>query len=141
MPLSIDHDAPPTADAGIGSLVQRVFQDAQTLTRDELALAKLELIRKGEHTAAGIAIMVLGGVLALISLGLLCVTVVVALAPLIHALWLRMLFMSVVYLCVGSLLVAICAVWLAKTPMTLPKTKAQAEKTLATIEDEVQHAG
>jgi hypothetical protein len=142
MPTSNEHDASPTlsAEAGIGALLQRIIEDAETLAREELALAKLELIRTGERTAAGMAALTLGGVLALISLGLLCVTVVVALQPLIHALWLRMLIMSLAYFCIGSLLVGICMARLFKKPVTLPKTRKEAEKTVTAIKQELQHA-
>lgn len=127
-------------DAGITGLLQRVMHDAQTLTRDELALAKIELIQSGERAAVGLATLVLGGVLLLVSLGLLCVTAVVGLAPLIAALWLRMLLMSFVFMCVGSLLVAVCGAYLWKAGLSMPKTKRQADKTLTTIKEEVQHA-
>lgn len=132
--------APSAADASIGTLLQRVIQDAQTLGREELALAKLELIRTGERTAAAVATLTLGGVLSLISLGLLCMTVVAALQPLIPALWLRMLLMSVVYSFIGSMLVGACLAWMAKKPSALTKTKTEAEKTVAALKEEVQHA-
>jgi hypothetical protein len=134
------HLSTPPADAGTRGLIHRIMQGAQILLRDELALAKFELIRTGERTAAGIAALTLGGVLALISLSLLCMTVVVALQPLVPALWLRMLLMSAIYFCIGSLLVGICVAWLSKKAMTLPKTKTQAQQTFATIKAEVQHA-
>lgn len=134
-PSSPDH-----TEGAIAGLFQRVIQDAQTLTRDELALAKIELIRSGERTAVGLATLLLGGVLLLMSLGLLCVTAVVGLAPLISALWLRMLLMSLVFMCLGSLLMAICGAWLWKEGLSLPKTKRQAKQTLTTIQEEVQHA-
>lgn len=132
--------ASPNTEPSITGLVQRILQDAQTLTRDELALAKIELTQAGERAAAGMATLLLAGVFVLISFGLLCVTAVVALAPLVEALWLRMLLMSFVYLCMGSLLVGACVAWLATKPLSLPKAKKQAVETLATLKEEVQHA-
>ena len=69
-----------------------------------------------------------GGVIALIGLGLLAVVAVVALAPVIPALWLRLLIMAVVYLIVGGAVAAFFSKKLktdAKPNLEIPVREAQ----------------
>lgn len=95
----------------LGGLVREVGSNAFELAKCEVALAKLDVQIALKHAAVGMAGVVLGGIVTLFGLGLLCMTGVVALAPLIPALWLRMLLMSLVYLLLGSLL---CVTFIAK---------------------------
>lgn len=88
----------------LGGLVREVGNNAFELAKCEVALAKLDVQIALKRAAVGMAGVVLGGILTLFGLGLLCMTGVAALAPLIPALWLRMLFMSLVYLLLGTLL-------------------------------------
>lgn len=86
----------------IGEVVRRIGDDVKTIATDELALAKLELTR-GFKVALGNAVAVLlGGIVALIGFAMLCVTAVVALAPVIPALWVRMIMMAAIYLLLGG---------------------------------------
>ena len=55
---------------------------------------------------AGVA--VLGAMVALIGLAMLCTVVVVALAPVIPPLWLRLLVMAIVYIAIGAGTVVLC---------------------------------
>lgn len=128
-----------TEPPGVGELIQRIALDARVLARDEVALAKLELAQAAQRTVVSIAAIVLGGVLALISLGLLCMTAVAALAPLVPALWARMLIMSFAYLCLATLLGGVFLARLRSTPMSLPETRAEAKETLHTVAAEVHH--
>jgi hypothetical protein len=86
----------------IGELLQQITDDLKTIARDEVELVKLELAHTARATAADAALVLLGGVVALIGLGLLCVVAVAALEPVIEPLWLRMLIMAVVYLAIGG---------------------------------------
>jgi len=134
-----DHDHAAGELGAVGELGRRIAADARILARDELALAKLELTQAVERSAMSVVAMVLGGALGLISLSLFCVTAVVALAPLIHALWLRMLIMSLAYLCLASLLGGVFFARLRSVRMDLPQTRAEAEQTLHVVAAEVRH--
>ena len=123
----------------LSELVQRIASDARILARDEVALAKHELSEAAQRSAINLVAVVLGGVLALISLGLLCVTAVVALAPVIPALWARMLIMSGVYLGVGAGLGAMFMARMRRVPLSLPETRAEAKQTLESVAAGVRH--
>jgi uncharacterized membrane protein YqjE len=91
-----------TPTSSLGDVVRRIATDVGTIAGDELQLAKRELGHGIKMAATDGAAIILGGVVALIGLGMLCVTAVVALAPVIPALWLRMLMMAILYLVVGT---------------------------------------
>ena len=95
-----------TQGEGIGELIHDISSDVRTLAKDELELARGELSRTATTAAAEAGVILLGALVAMIGLGMLCTVVVVALAPVIPALWLRMLIMAVVYVAVGAGLVA-----------------------------------
>lgn len=101
------------ADAGatssLGEVMRRIGDDVKTIASDELQLAKIELTRGMRVAAADAAAIVLGGVVALVGFGMLCVTVVVALEAVIPPLWLRMIIMAVFYLVTGGTVAAIFA--------------------------------
>lgn len=101
-------DAPTSS---LGDVVRRIATDVGTIAGDELQLAKRELGHGIKTAATDGAAIILGGVVALIGLGMLCVTAVVALAPVIPALWLRMLIMAILYLVVGT---AVAGVYVRK---------------------------
>ena len=112
----------------VGELLHRITDDVKTIARGEVELARIEIERTAKSAAADAAIVLLGGIVALIGLGLLCVVAVVALEPLIEPLWLRLLIMSVVYLAVGGGLAGVFAKKLGhdiKPDLDLPKREAQ----------------
>ena len=53
-------------------------------------------------------VAVLGAMVALIGLAMLCTVVVVALAPAIPPLWVRLLVMAIVYIALGAGTVVLC---------------------------------
>jgi hypothetical protein len=72
--------------------------------------------------------MLFGGFVGLIGLGILCMVAVVALAPVIPALWLRLLIMAVVYLIAGGAVAAGFASRIRKDAapdLTIPKVEAK----------------
>jgi len=94
--------APVESNGRIGELLHRITDDVTTIARNEVDLARLEFERSAKAAAADAAVILLGGIVALIGLGLLCTVAVVALAPVIPPLWLRLLIMAIVYLAVGG---------------------------------------
>jgi len=101
-----DNGAPTSS---LGDVVRRIGDDVKTIASDELQLAKLEVTRAMKIVAGDAAAVVLGGIVALIGFGMLCVTAVVALAPVIPALWVRMLVMAAIYLLTGGIVAGIFA--------------------------------
>lgn len=95
------------ATSSIGDVMRRIGEDVKTIAGDELQLAKLELTHAMKKTAGDAAAIVLGGIVALIGFGMLCVTAVVALEPVIPALWLRMIIMAAIYLLAGGVVAGI----------------------------------
>lgn len=96
-------DAPAASSNGrVGELLHRISDDMKTIARDEVELVRTEVERTTRAAATDAAVVLLGGIVALIGLGLLCLVAVVALAPVIPPLWLRLLLMSIVYLVVGG---------------------------------------
>lgn len=85
-----DRGAASTAD-----LVSQAAAQISTLVRDELALARLELVEKGKRVGVGSGLFGGAAVLALYGLGLL-LTLAVVLLDLAVALWLAVLIVMVV---------------------------------------------
>ncbi len=97
------------ATSSLGEVVRRIGDDVKTIASDELQLAKIELTRGMKVAAAHAAAILLGGVVALVGIGMLCVTAVVALEAVIPPLWLRMTIMAVLYLVAGGTVAGIFA--------------------------------
>ena len=98
----------------IGDLLHRITDDLKVLAKDELELAKGEVQHSAKAAAFEAAVIVLGGIVALIGLGMLCAAAVAALAPVIPALSLRLLLMAAVYLVAGGVVAGSFAKRLSK---------------------------
>ncbi|UAC01195.1 phage holin family protein [Dactylosporangium vinaceum] len=86
------HEAASTAE-----LVKRAAEQISTLVRDELALAKVELVEKGKRAGVGGGLFGAAAVLAWFGVGLL-LTLLVVLLDLVWPLWLAVLVVLVVVL-------------------------------------------
>ena len=93
----------PPDQASTADLVARATAQLSTLVRDELALARLELVEKGRRAGVGGGLLGTAVVLALYGLALAVTLAVVALA-LIWPLWLAVLVVMLVVLMVAALL-------------------------------------
>jgi len=130
----------PHAGSSISQLVGGIVDDLKIIARDEADLAKIEVSKSLKRSSADAAVIVLGGIVALIGLGLLCVAAVVALAPVIPSLALRLLLMAAVYIVLGGLVVA----WFARRlrrdsrPHLSPSIH-EAKATLANVRAAVSH--
>jgi len=125
---------------GVGALLSRITDDAKTIARDELELVKGELELVAKRAAAESAVIVLGGIVALIGFGMLCVTAVVALAGVIGPLWARLLIMAGVYVIGGGALALVFMKKLAKDikpDMTI--ANYEAKRTFAGIKEMLSH--
>jgi predicted lipid-binding transport protein (Tim44 family) len=93
----------------VGDLLHRITDDIKVLAKNELELAKGE-VQSTTKTAAGeSAVIVLGGIVALIGLGMLCASAVVALDALIPSLALRLLLMAIIYIAIGGVVAGLFA--------------------------------
>ena len=88
--------------AKVGDLLKHIGEDVKTIAVSELELARTKLGAYLEHTVMKAAAMILAAFVAIVGLAMLCMVVVVALAPVIPPLWLRLLIMAGVYLLVGG---------------------------------------
>lgn len=86
---------PPRAgDPSTSELVQRATEQVSKLVRDELALAKAELTKKGKHAGVGIGLFGGAGGLAFYGLGAAIATAIILLG-LAVPLWLSALIITV----------------------------------------------
>lgn len=123
---------------GIGDLLHRITDDVKTIAKDEMELAKGEIQSSAKVAAADAAVIVLGGIVALIGLMMLCGAAVAALEPVIHALSIRLLLMAIIYLVGGAIVAAIFAKRLktAKPDMTIANYEAR--RTVAGVKSSLQ---
>lgn len=118
----------------VGALLSRITDDVKTIAHDEIELVRTEVERTAKTAAVEAAVILLGGIVALIGVGMLCVTVVVALAPVIASLALRLLIMSIVYLLVGGAVAASVGVRLKRDMIPDLKVAAyEAKNTIAGV--------
>ncbi len=126
-------------DSGLGDLVKRVGDDISTLAKNHMELARVEIGTGLKGVAVDTAAMLLGGVVALIGLAMLCVTAVVAAAPVIPALWLRLLLGAGVYMALGAGLIMIFLKRVKKEEVTLSQTKEEVSRTAKVLKEQVTH--
>jgi len=88
--------------AKVGELLKNIGDDVKTIAVSELELARKKLGNYLERTVLKAAVMILSAFVALVGFAMLCVVAVVALEPVIPALWLRLLLMSLVFIAVGG---------------------------------------
>jgi len=84
-----------TTQSSTAELVSQMSEQVSTLVRDELALARVEMVEKGKRAGIGAGLFGTAGVLALYGLGALFVTIGAVLA-LWMPVWLAALIVMVV---------------------------------------------
>jgi len=101
----VSQTPPAPYDASTADLVTRATAQVSTLVRDELALARMELVEKGKRAGIGGGLMGTAVVLALYGLALAVTLAVIALA-LVWPLWLAVLVVMLILflLAVGAAL-------------------------------------
>lgn len=131
----------PQSNTSVGGLLHRITDDVKTIAKDEIELAKNELSHVAKTAAAESAVIVLGGIVALIGFGMLCVAAVAALEGLIPPLWARLLIMSVVYLVAGGVLAGVFVKRLKtdiKPDLAVPIHEAKA--TITGVKETLAHS-
>jgi hypothetical protein len=81
------------SDAGTGDLVRQAADQITRLVRDELALARAEIVEKGKRAGTGAGLLGGGGIVALYGVAALLAAVVLGLAEAMPA-WLAALIVA-----------------------------------------------
>jgi uncharacterized membrane protein YqjE len=89
------------AEASTAQLVSQMSEQVSTLVRDELALARVEMVEKGKRAGTGAGLLGGAGVLAMYGVGALLVTIGAALAT-VWPVWLAALVVTVVVFAVAA---------------------------------------
>jgi uncharacterized membrane protein YqjE len=90
-------------DRSVSELVQELSRQTQTLVRQELALAQVELKEKGKRAGIGAGLFGGSGLFALYGLGALVATAILALATAVDP-WLAALIVAVVLFAIAGVL-------------------------------------
>jgi len=85
----------------MGELVSHLSEQVSTLVRDELTLARMEMVEKGKRAGTGAGLLGGAGVIALYGVGALFVTIGAALALVMPA-WVAALIVAVVLFAVAG---------------------------------------
>jgi putative superfamily III holin-X len=124
--------------AKVGELLKHIGEDVKTIALSELELARTKLGNYLEQTVMKAAAMILGAFVALLGFGMLCMVVVVALEPVIPALWLRLLIMAVLYMGIGGGAAYMFAKKMANAP-DLGNEVDEVGQTIDKVSDGLQH--
>lgn len=95
--------SPSGSDKSVSELIQQATQQTQTLVRDEIRLAQLELQEKGKRAGIGAGMFGGAGGLAFYGLGALIATAILALATAVDG-WLAALIVTVVLFAIAGIL-------------------------------------
>lgn len=132
---------PTSQAAGIGDLLHRITDDVKTIARDEVDLAKAEIGRHAKLAAGEAAVIVLGGIVALIGFAMLCTAAVVALGTWIPSLAIRLLLFAAVYLVGGGVLAGAFAKRLSTDiKPDLGVAAYEAKRTIAGAKESLSHS-
>lgn len=124
--------------AKVGELLKHIGEDVKTIAVSELELARTKLGKYLEQTVMKAAAMILGAFVALVGFAMLCVVVVVALAPVIPALWMRLLIMAGIYMAVGGGAAFLFGRRMAAAP-DLDNEVDEVGQTIDKVSDGLQH--
>jgi hypothetical protein len=129
--------AGPNASMSTSDLVSQAAEQISVLVRDELVLAKTELVAKGKRAGLGGGLFGGAAMLAVYGVGLLIVLAVVAL-DLVWPLWLAVLAVAVIVFAAPGITALLGKRELATVPPPLP-TEAQASITadIATLKNAI----
>jgi hypothetical protein len=130
-------------DLSVAELVSRATQQMSTLVRDELALAKAELMEKGRRAGQGVGLFAVAGAVAFLGAGGLVATAIAALS-LVWPVWLAALTVSVLLFVVAGVAVLIGRSRLrAATPLlpveSVQGVNADVETLRAALKDGRRH--
>jgi hypothetical protein len=111
------------ATASTAELVSRAAQQLSTLVRDELALARAEMMAKGKRAGLGSGLLGAAGVLAMYGVGLL-IALAVVLLDLVWPAWLAVLVVMVVLFAAAGVAVLVGRRQLRRAVPVVPEDAA-----------------
>lgn len=122
----------------IGTLVSQLSEQVTRLVRAEIASAKAEMAAKAKATGIGIAMFVVGAVIALYGVGFLLYSIMAALDNVLP-LWLAALILAVLLLGLTSTLVAVGVQLIKKASPATPEVTVQSVKDdIAAVKEGLQ---
>jgi membrane protein implicated in regulation of membrane protease activity len=104
----------PNDSRSITELIFDLKRQTTQLLRDEMRLAKAELVEKAQRVQNGAKLIAIGGVLAFVGLLALVAGMIALLALAVGSLWLSCLIVGLVLLVVGGILLASGRRWLER---------------------------
>lgn len=123
--------APPVREPSLGELFKQLAEDSTTLIRQEVALAKAEMRENVRAATRDIAMIAVGGVIALVGVLTLTAFLVVLLGTLMANYWLAALIVGALYLLIGGAL--------AYTNLNnLRKNEIKPEHTIESLKEDKQ---
>ena len=135
----VEREIQVTREPALSALAKRVGEDLSQLAKDHVELARIELAASAKKVLTDGAAVLLGGVVALIGLAMLCATAVVAAAPLIPALWLRLLIGAILYMLIGGGLSYGFVRKIRGDASGLANTRLEARRTVHALKAQVQN--
>ncbi|MGN9908664.1 phage holin family protein [Phytohabitans sp. LJ34] len=112
------------SDAGTGELVRQAADQITRLVRDELALARAEMVEKGKRVGTGAGLLGGGGVVALYGVAALLAAIVLGLAEAMPA-WLSALIVAAALFAVAGVLAVIGRRQVAQGVPPVPREAVQ----------------
>lgn len=129
--------AAPPGEPSTAQLLKGIADDATTLVRQEILLARQEVTEGLASTAKASSLLAVAGVLALYGLGFLLFTIAVAIGG---PDWLGFLIVTIVLFLVVAALGLIGVRRLRATKMTPEKARAELRETAAELKEELKWA-
>ena len=119
------------SDRSAAELIRQLSDQTATLVRQELELAKAELVTKGKQAGLGAGMFGGAGVFGLYAVGALTACVILALATAVAG-WLAALIVAVVY---GALVGVLALTGKNKLQQGVPPVP---EQTVASVKDDIE---
>ena len=124
------------AEASTAQLVSQMTEQVSTLVRDELALARVEMVEKGKRAGTGAGLLGGAGVLAMYGVGAAIATLIIVF-NLFLELWLAALIVTVALFLLAGILALIGKSQVTKAA---PPEPSLAIASVKADVDEVKHA-
>jgi hypothetical protein len=123
----------------VGALLQGIGKDLRVIATDEVELIGRKLTASTRQFVIDASAATLAAVVALIGFALLCTAAVAGAAPLIPALWLRLLVMAGIYVAVGGVIAYQFASRMRASGAGMAEPVRAVKRTLASISSGLGH--
>ena len=122
-----DYEGHPEArDRPVGELLKQLSDQTATLVRQEMELARAELVEKGKQAGIGAGAFGGAGLVAVFAVGALTATIILALATFLEG-WIAALIVTVVY---GAAAGALALVGKTRIQRATPSVPEHAKESL-----------